>query len=173
MSGEHGIPSLSSSSMKWVHFENIFTSHLSGVGESRLLDLNHVLPTKEVVTKTLNRNWVDEDVAPTSSEAGSTDPPPRVQVPKYNCVSHLETDPIVKTFSPSLDKLRGETLVPYNLLNEQLIILLARLIDKSLHHLLKCPPGAHPFSTARGVYRAVQKHFQPQQWADRDTLRQK
>jgi hypothetical protein len=138
-----------------------------------VLDFNHVLPTKEVVTKTLNPNWVDEDVAPTSSEAGSTDPPPRVQVPKYNIASHLETDPIVKTFSPGLDKLRGETLVPYNLLNQQMIILLARLIDKSLYHLLKCPPGADPFSTARGVYRAVQKHFQPQQWMDRDSLRQK
>ena len=103
--------------MNWVHFENMFTSHLSSIGESRLLDFNHVLPTKEVVTKTLNPNWVDEDVAPTSSEAGSTDPPPtRVQVPKYFSISHLETDPIVKTYSPGLDKLRGETLVPYNLL---------------------------------------------------------
>jgi hypothetical protein len=174
MSGEHGIPFLSSTSLNWVHFENMFTSHLSSIGESRLLDFNYVLPTKEVVIKTLNPNWVDEDVAPTSSEAGSTDPPPsRVLVPQYHIVSHLETDPIVKTFSPGLDKLRGETLVPYNLLNQQLIILLARLIDKSLHHLLKCPPGADPFATARGVYRAVQKHFQPQQWADRDTLRQK
>jgi hypothetical protein len=69
--------------MNWVHFENMFTSHLSSIGESRLLDFNHVLPTREVVTKTLNPNWVDEDVSPTSSEAASTDPPPpRVQVPK-------------------------------------------------------------------------------------------
>ena len=82
--------------MNWVHFNNMMTSHLESVGESRLLDFNHYLPMKEVVIKTLNPNWVDGDVAPTSSEAASTDPTPRVQVPKYNSVSHLETDPIVK-----------------------------------------------------------------------------
>ncbi len=106
MSGEHGIPFLSSTSKNWVHFENMFTSHLSSIGESRLLDFSHDLPTKEVVIKTLNPNWVDEDVAPTSSVSGSTDPPPpRILVPKYHIASHLETDSIVKSFSPGLDKL--------------------------------------------------------------------
>jgi hypothetical protein len=174
MSGEYGIPFLSSTSKNWIHFDNMFTSHLSSVGESRLLDFNHVLPTKEIIIKTLNPNWVDEDVAPTSSVSGSTDPPPpRILVPKYHIASHLETDSIVKSYSPGLDKLRGETLVPYNLLNQQLIVMLARLIDKSIHHLLKVPSGSDPFATARGVYRAVKKHFQPQSWADRDDLRQK
>jgi hypothetical protein len=80
---------------------------------------------------------------------------------------------MVQSFSPGLDKLGGEKTVPYNLLNQQLISLLARLLDKSLHHLLQIPAGADPYSVARNVYRNIRKHFQGQEWINKDVLSQK
>jgi hypothetical protein len=177
MSGEHGIPLLSSSSMNWMHFSTMLASHLASIGESRLIDFNHSLPMKEIVTQTPNPKWVDGDVAPcvssASSESASTDPPPRVQVPKYYNAIHLETDPMVKSYSPGLDKLSGKKFVLYHLLNQQLISLFARLIDKSLHHLLHCPAGADPYATARNVYRNIRRHFQGQEWINKDILSHK
>jgi hypothetical protein len=76
-------------------------------------------------------------------------------------------------FSPGLDKLSGEKTVPYHLLNQQLISLFARLIDKLLHHLLHCPVGADPYATARNVYINIRKHFQGQEWINKDILSQK
>jgi hypothetical protein len=139
----------------------MLASHLASIGKSRLIDFNHSLPMKEIVTQTLNPKWVDGDVAPcvssASSESGNTDPPPKVpvmKVPKYYNSIHLETDPMVKSFSPGLDKLSGEKIVPYHLLNQQFITLFARLIDKLLHHLLHCPAGADP-STLQGTCTAI------------------
>jgi hypothetical protein len=178
MSGEHGIPLLLSTSLNWMHFSTMLASHLASIGESRLIDFNHSLPMKEVVTQTLNPKWVAGAEAPCvsteSSESGSTAPPikvvPVMKVPQYYNAIHLKTDPMVKSYSPGLDKLSGEKIVPYHLLNQQLISLFARLIDKSLHHLLHCPAGADPYATARNVYRNIRKHFQGQEWINKDIL---
>jgi hypothetical protein len=154
MSGEHGIPLLSSTSLSWMHFSTMLTSHLSSIGESRLLDFTHTLPLKEVLTETLNPKWVAGAeatcVSSASSESNSTDPIPRepvMKVPQYYNVPHWETNSMVESLSPGLDKLSGMKLVPYHLLNQQLISLLARLLDKSLHHLLRCPAGTDPYAT--------------------------
>jgi hypothetical protein len=80
----------------------MLASHLASIGESCLIDFNHSLPMKEVVTQTLNPKWIASDEAPCvsteSSESGSTAPPIKVPVMKvqqyYNTI-HLETDPMV------------------------------------------------------------------------------
>jgi hypothetical protein len=142
------------------------TSHLSSIGESRRLDFNHTLPLKEVLTKTLNPKWVPGAEATSVSSEGSgssgTDPTARepvMQIPQFYNVPHWETDPMVDSFSPGLDKLSGVKTVPFHLLNQQLISLFARLLDKSLHHLRFCPAGSDPYATSRNAYRNIRKHF--------------
>jgi hypothetical protein len=158
MSDEHGIPLLSLSSQNWTHFSTMLTSHLSSIGESRLLDFNHTLPLKEVLTETLNTKWVPgaEATCVSSASSGSsgTDPvvrEPVMQIPQFYNVPHWETDPMVESFSPGLEKLSGVKTVPFHLLNQQLISLFARLLDKSLHHLLYCRAGSDPYANARNV----------------------
>jgi hypothetical protein len=80
---------------------------------------------------------------------------------------------MVELFSPGLDKLSGMKTVPYHLLNQHFISLFARLTDKSLHHLLHCPVGSDPYATARNVYRNTHKHFQGQEWINKDIMSQK
>jgi hypothetical protein len=136
----------------------VLTSHLLSIGESRLLDFNHNLPLKEVLTKTLNPKWVQGAeatcVSSASSESSGTHPTvrdPVMEVPQFYNVPHWETDPMVESFSPGLDKLSGVKTVPFHLLNQQLISLFARLLDKSLHHLLYCRAGSDPYANARNV----------------------
>jgi hypothetical protein len=135
---------------------------------------------KEVITQTLNAKWVAGAeatcVSSASSESASTAPPvkvPVMKVPQYYNVSHWETNPMVESFSPGLDKLSGVKTVPFHLLNQQLISLFARLLDKSLHHLLPCPAGSDPYATAMNEYRNIRKHFQGQEWINKDILSQK
>ena len=158
MSEEHGIPLLSSSSLNWMHFSTILMSHLPSIGESRLLDFNLTLPLQEVLTQTLNPKWVAGAeatcVSSASSESNRIDPIPRepvMKVPQFYNVPHWETNPMVESFSPGMDKLSGVNIVPFHLLNQQLISLFARLLEKSLHHLLRCPAGADSDATARNV----------------------
>jgi hypothetical protein len=80
---------------------------------------------------------------------------------------------MVDSFSPGLDKLSGVKNVPFHLLNQQLISLFARLLDKSPHHLLSCPAGSDPYATARNVYRNARKHFEGQEWINKDILSEK
>jgi hypothetical protein len=80
---------------------------------------------------------------------------------------------MVESFSPGLYKLSGVKAVPFNLLNQQLMSLFARLLDKSLHHLLYCPTGSDPYATARNVYRNIRKHFEGQEWINQDILTEK
>jgi hypothetical protein len=148
----------------------MLTSHLSSIGESRLLDFNHTLLLKEVLTQTLNPKWVAGAeatcVSSANSASTSTDPvsrEPVMKVPQFYDVPHGETTSMVKSFSLGLDKLSGLKLVPYHLLNQQLISLLARLLDKSLHHLLRCPAGTDPYATAQNVFRNIRKHFEGQE----------
>ncbi len=132
MIGEHGIPLLSSTSLNWMHLSIMLTSHLSSIGESCLSDFTHTLPLKEVLTPTLNPKWVAGAeatcVSSASSESNNTDPIPRepvIEVPQYYNVPHWGTNSMIESFSPGLDKLSGMKLVPYHLLNQQLISLLA------------------------------------------------
>jgi hypothetical protein len=111
----------------------MLTSHLSSIGESRLLDLNHTLPLKEVLTKTLNPKWVPGAeatcVSYASSETSGTDPAvrePVMKIPHFYNVPHWESDSMVESFSPGLDKLSGVKTVPFHLLNQQLISLFAK-----------------------------------------------
>jgi hypothetical protein len=96
-----------------------------------------------------------------------------MQIPQFYNVPHRETDPMVESFSPGLGKLSGVKTVPFHLLNQQLISLFARLLDKSLHHLLYCPAGSDPYATARNVYRNIRKHLEGQEWMNKDTLTEK
>ena len=177
MAGEHGIPLLSSTTLNWVHFSTMLGSHLASVGETRLLDFTYQLPMKEVATRTNNPKWVGgAEATSTSSETSENtgaSTAPVMQPPQFYNTYHMESNPMVQSFSPGLDKLGGEKTVPYNLLNQQLISLLARLLDKSLHHLLQIPAGSDPYSVARNVYRNVRKHFQGQEWINKDVLTQK
>jgi hypothetical protein len=58
-------------------------------------------------------------------------------------------------------------------LNQQLISRFARLLDKSLHHLLSFPAGSDPYATARNVYRNIRKYFEGQEWINKDILGEK
>ncbi len=82
MSGEHEIPLMLSTSLNWIHFSTMLMSHLASIGETCLIDFNHSLLMKVVMTLTLNPKLVAGDEAPcvsaASSDSGSTDPPPKV-----------------------------------------------------------------------------------------------
>jgi hypothetical protein len=171
MSGEHGIPCLSSSSQNWTHISTMLHSHLSSIGEFRLLDFNYTLLLKEVMTKTSNPEWVSSVEAPSASseDSGSsgTSPvtkAPVMSVPQLYNVSHWESSEMVESYSPALNTLSNVNTVPFNLLNQQLISIFARLVDKSLHHLLAYPASADPHATARNVFMNIRKHFEAQEW---------
>jgi hypothetical protein len=96
-----------------------------------------------------------------------------MSVPQFYSVSHRESAAMVDSFSPGLDKLSSAKTVPFHLLHQQLISMFARLLDKSLHHLLSCPAGSDPHATARNVYRNIRKHFEAQEWINKDILNEK
>jgi hypothetical protein len=155
-------------------------SHLSSVGESGLLDFNHTLPLKEVITKTLNPKWVPGAEATSVSSASfgcsGTDPAARepvMSIPQFYNVPDWETDPMVDSFNHGLDKLSGVKTAHFHLLSQQLISLFARLLDKNLHHFLSCCAGSDPYATAHNVKRNIRKHCEGQEWINKDILREK
>jgi hypothetical protein len=79
---------------------------------------------------------------------------------------------MVDSFSPGLDKLRSSKNVTFHL-NQQLISLFARLLDKSLHYLLSCRASSDPYATACNVYRNIRKHIEAQEWINKDILNEK
>jgi hypothetical protein len=87
----------------------------------------------------------------------------------YN-VLHWESVEMVDSFSPSLTMLGSAKTVPYNILNQQLLSMFTRLLDKSLHHMLAYLAGSDPHSTARNVYHNVRKHFEAQEWINKDII---
>jgi hypothetical protein len=80
---------------------------------------------------------------------------------------------MVDSYSPGLDKLSGVKNAPFHLLIQQLISLFARILDKSLHHLLSCRASSDPYATARDMYRNIRKHFEGQEWINKDILSEK
>jgi hypothetical protein len=78
---------------------------------------------------------------------------------------------MVDSFSPGLTMLGSAKTLPYNLLNQQLLSMSARLLE--LHHLLAYPAGSDPHSTARNVFRNIMKHFDAQEWINKDIITEK
>jgi hypothetical protein len=155
-------------------------SHLCSIGEFRLLDFNYTLPLIEVITKTPNPKCVPgaEALSASSADSGSsgTDPvnrAPVMSVPQFYYVLHWESAELVDSFSPELDKLSSAKTVPFHLLNQQLILMFARLLDRSLHHPLTYPAGADPHDTTRNVYMDIRKHFEAQEWIKKEIFNEK
>jgi hypothetical protein len=96
-----------------------------------------------------------------------------MSVPQFYNISHLESSEMVESFSPGLNTLSSAKTAPFNLLNQLLISMFARLVDKSLHYLLAYPAGADPLATAHNVLRYIRKHFEAQEWIYKDIITEK
>jgi hypothetical protein len=185
MTSEHAIPALKSTSTNFPFWETSVRRHLDGVGELRIIDQNYRLPTKNVVSRTPNPFYKPETEPETSS--GISDQTPAAGVPgdpiipsltrdetkkqeKYITTTTTTTEEIVSTYSPGLDKASGVKEVPYKILNSQMLSLLSRVLDKSLHHLLVVPKNINPLYTAAAVFRTIKTHFSCSAWMNKDNL---
>jgi hypothetical protein len=102
---------------------------------------------KEVVSKELNPKWTEHNAAGSmgSSRSAATATDGTVEVdnqldlmapPQWIFKTTYYPEEVVETYSPSLDRTDRSRNVPYTLLNQQCINMFARLLDRSLHHLL-------------------------------------
>jgi hypothetical protein len=102
---------------------------------------------KETITKELNPKWVEHTAhtyeGSSQSTATGTDGTVKIDLqpdllapPQYIYVTRYLPEDNVDLNSPSLDKADRARTVPYTMLNMQYINMFARLLDRSLHHLL-------------------------------------
>jgi hypothetical protein len=168
MTSEWAIPALQETSTNFPYFEACTRRHLEGLLELRLIDPNYRLPVKETVTQELNPKWVDPAVVVTEgSSAGKRDP---MAAPQWIPRSTFATVDLVNTYSPGLDKAGGVKEIPYAMLNNQCINMFARLLDKSLHHLLNYNRTINPHGASAAVFAAIKAHFSCSIWMDKDDL---
>jgi hypothetical protein len=114
-------------------------------------------------------------VSAVSSADGTTKVPPPVKpalmaAPKWIVKSTFVSDDLVETYSPGLDRAGGRKTLPYAILNNQCINLIARLLDRSLHHLLAYNRAINPHGASAAVFKAIKAHFSCSSWMDKDSL---
>jgi hypothetical protein len=182
MTSEHAIPALKSTSTNFPFWETTVRRHLDGVGELRVIDLSYRLPTKSVVSRAINPFYVEtetssgiSDQTPATTTPGDPILPPPTReettpIQKWITTTITTTEEIVSTYSPGLDKASGAKEVPYKLINSQMLSLLSRVLDKSLHHLLVVPKNINPLYTAAAVFRTIKTHFSCSAWMNKDNL---
>jgi hypothetical protein len=122
---------------------------------------------KETVTQVLNPKWVDPAVV---TEGSSVAQPVLMAAPQWIPHSTFASIDLVDTYSPGLDKARGATSIPYAILNNQCINMFARLLDRSLHHLLAYNRAINPNGASAAVFAAIKAHFSCSVWMDKDDL---
>jgi hypothetical protein len=176
MTSEYAIPALKHTSTNFPFWEASLRRHLDGVGESRIIQSNYRLPTKDIVTTTLNPFWTDPDVATqSSSQTPATSTPsdpsglpptglPSPTVQQWILTTTTVTNEIVSTYSPGLDRAGGAKVIPYQILNNQMISMFSRLLDKSHHHLLIYSRTINPLGAAATVFKAIKAHFSCSAW---------
>jgi hypothetical protein len=183
MSSEWAIPALTQTSKNFNLFENSLRRHLRGVCELRIIDPTYRVPIKEITSKELNPKWTEKPAVESEGSSGSaatatdgtTNLPPQPDLmapPQWIYTTRYYPEEVVETYSPSLDRADRSKNIPYTLLNQRCINLFARLLDRSLHHLLTFNETNNPHGAAASVFKNIKQHFSCSEWMNKDALTQ-